>query len=250
MFRYAALLAVAVPLLNVQMLNAQTGLVWESRPAAEWAGGLSPAQRQLVEKLNRRDAAHWGNSALVRPVEWPAQDDGDELEVIFRPFALDWPTARTEAKALYVDLRLQAFGAYENGRLVRWGPISSGAQATPTKRGLYYLNWRARLHTSTANEDWKMPWYFNFDNFEGLGLHQYSLPGAPASHGCLRLLEADAKWLYQWGNGWQLSEDGRQVLSHGTPIMIQGEYAFSEAPPWLKLNQPSLAPPTLPTEVD
>jgi len=78
-----------------------------------------------------------------------------------------------------------------------------------------------------------MPWYFNFCSKRGLGLHQYALPGRPASHGCVRLLLADAKWLFHWGEGWMLTSD-RQVLQHGTPILIVGSYNFGRTRPWLQ----------------
>jgi hypothetical protein len=42
-----------------------------------------------------------------------------------------------------------------------------------------------------------MPWY-QFSNDRGFGVHQYDLPGRPASHGCVRMLERDAKWVYEW----------------------------------------------------
>jgi len=38
-------------------------------------------------------------------------------------------------------------------------------------------------------------------NKRGHSFHQYELPGHPASHGCIRLLERDATWIYDWGKG-------------------------------------------------
>jgi hypothetical protein len=77
-----------------------------------------------------------------------------------------------------------------------------------------------------------MPWYFNFQNQRGLSLHEYALPGLPASHACVRLLERDARWLYDWGGGWTLDERGWTVLEHGTPLLIVGCYDFDRPPPW------------------
>jgi hypothetical protein len=88
--------------------------------------------------------------------------------------------------------------------------------------------------SSTVDPDWFMRWYFNFRNHEGLAFHEYALPGYPASHGCIRLLQRDATWLYQWGEGWTLRPDGR-VEVPGTPVIIIGPYDFNAAPPWRSL---------------
>jgi hypothetical protein len=80
-----------------------------------------------------------------------------------------------------------------------------------------------------------MRWYFNFGSREGLAFHQYSLPGSPASHGCIRLLERDAQWLFGWGQGWTLSAEGR-IVNPGTPVLILGEYDFAAPPPWRSLT--------------
>jgi hypothetical protein len=126
----------------------------------------------------------------------------------------------------------QVFGAYEAGTLVRWGPVSTGVRASPTPQGLFSLNWKAVGHTSTVDPDWFMPWYFNFANREGLAFHQYVLPGQPASHGCIRLLERDAIWLFNWGDEWELNASGTTVRRPGTPVLITGSYDFSAPPPW------------------
>jgi hypothetical protein len=80
-----------------------------------------------------------------------------------------------------------------------------------------------------------MGWYFNFDNARGLALHSYALPGYPASHACVRLLERDAIWIYGWCEGWTLGARG-QVLDQGTPLLIAGRYAFGMLPPWRSLE--------------
>jgi hypothetical protein len=79
-----------------------------------------------------------------------------------------------------------------------------------------------------------MPWYFNFSNDRGFGVHQYTLPGRPASHGCVRMLDPDAQWVFEWGEGWTLSSDSLSVAEYGTPVLIVGNYNFNKRPPWLK----------------
>jgi hypothetical protein len=187
----------------------------------------SSEQIGILEKLNRADLNNLGRlPSLVVPEEWA----GDELAYSVLPAR--YPSAEHLPKLLVVFVPGQIFGAYESGTLVRWGPVTTGARASPTPVGLFSLNWKSLGHTSTVDPDWFMPWYFNFANREGLAFHQYSLPGRPGSHGCIRLLERDANWLYDWGEEWQLDASRTRVLRPGTPVFIIGSYDFAAPPPW------------------
>ena len=185
--------------------------------AGSGAAVLAPftgAQRGVLEKLNRADLRHLSRlRQLVVPVQW--LDD----ELAYSPFPRWHPGMGSFAKVLVVDQASQAFGGHERGRLTRWGPVSTGQRASPTPMGWFRLNWRSRGRHSTVDPAWFMEWYFNFDNAGGLALHSHPLPGYPASHGCIRLLERDAVWLYGWGRA-------------GTPFLITGRYTFGEPPPW------------------
>lgn len=156
--------------------------------------------------------------------------------MLYNPFPLTLDTAAALPKLIVISERIQAFAAYENGKLVRWGPTSTGRQAKPTPNGLLYTNYKSRLKISTVDGDWKMPWYFNISNYGGIGMHQYTLPGYPASHSCVRLLEEDAIWIFNWADQWQLSKDETRILKHGTPVIVFGHYAYGERAPWMQLN--------------
>ena len=82
---------------------------------------------------------------------------------------------------------------------------------------------------------WILPYYFNFMNFEGVGVHQYALPGYPASHGCVRLYMDDAKYIFDWASMWEL--ENSDIEYNGTPFMVFGEYDHSANKPWLDLKQ-------------
>jgi hypothetical protein len=164
---------------------------------------------------------------VIVPNRW----DLDHLAYSPMPPVVLWLS--DQRKALVIEIVAQVFGAYEFGLLVRWGPVSSGGSSHQTPSGHYNLNWNARIHRSTENEDWVMPWYFNFANVRGLGVHQYALPGRPASHGCVRMLDRDAKWVFEWGEGWILNSDPPYVVQYGTPVLIIGSYDFKKRQPWL-----------------
>jgi hypothetical protein len=185
----------------------------------------------VVLKINRVDRRHIHNgSTLIIP---DATDDFMALS----PFPQKIELARPVLKLLLISRRVQAFGAYEAGELVRWGPTSTGRKSKPTPAGLYHTNWKTIEKRSTVKHEWILRWYYNLENREGISIHQYDLPGRPASHACVRLLEDDAQWIYDWADGWTLSDDRRSILAYGTPVVIFGEYDFDEPPPWKQLPE-------------
>ena len=66
------------------------------------------------------------------------------------------------------------------------------------------------------------------------------MPGYPASHSCLRLLEADAKFMFDWAEEWILA-DKQTVKAKGTPVIVFGAYDFDGRRPWLNLAKDSHA---------
>jgi lipoprotein-anchoring transpeptidase ErfK/SrfK len=187
-------------------------------------------QLGLLEKLNRRDVEHLLRlDQMVVPETWASD------ELAYAPLPIEWSWAADKAKALVVDQPSQVFGAYEQGRLVRWGPISSGRKETPTPPGVYALTWKARSRVSTDNDQWRLEWYFNFINARGISFHQFDLPGLPASHACVRLLERDAQWIYGWGEQWVLAANRREVATPGTPVVVLSTFDFARPAPWLAL---------------
>jgi hypothetical protein len=234
--------------LEAQESQPQFQLVPLPRDPAALRKGFTPDQLVVLERLNRRDVEHMTRAdppvpGLVVPVIWPAPADAVALSPLTDAFA--WADAYP--KALVVHQPWQAFAAYESGRLVRWGPVSTGRKETRTPSGLFNLTWRSKGRHSTDNAAWFLPWYFNFHNERGVSFHQFDLPGYPASHACVRLLERDAKWLYEWGEQWTLDETGRRIITAGTPVLIVGEYDYDSQPPWLNIDALSqrivLSPP-------
>ena len=184
-------------------------------------------QIALLEKLNRSDRNH-----LIRLQRIIVPDRWDLDELAYSPLPISYKQARRFPKAIVVYKPGQVFGAYQRGKLVRWGPVSTGAKSSRTPAGLFHLNWKATLKRSTLNRNWLLPWYFNFQNKRGHSFHQYELPGRPASHGCVRLLQRDATWIYDWGEQWELGPRGWRIRRQGTPVLIVGEYDHDRPAPW------------------
>ncbi|MBP6687379.1 MAG: L,D-transpeptidase, partial [Lacibacter sp.] len=191
------------------------------------------AQKKIVRAVNRTDSIHLAkmDSILV-----PADLSGD-LE-LYLPFPTSVSYLNSIEKIIFFSYPSQTFAAYEYGELVYAGPTNMGRKADPTPTGLYYTNWKAEKTTSTFNDEWDLLWNFNIENKLGVGFHQYELPGYPASHSCLRLLESDAKLLYEWADQWVLNKK-EELLVKGTPVIVFGSYPFDEEKPWLQLiNNP------------
>lgn len=189
-------------------------------------------QQEFIYALNRMDAYRLGaGDKIIIP---------DTLTTNFldySPFPLNFEMLNSIPKTVLVSRRVQGFALYENGKLIKWGPVSSGKKSTPTPAGLFYGNYKARSKISTVNNSWLMPYYFNFMNFEGVGVHQYSLPGYPASHACVRLRKADAAFIYNWARQWQLDPTGQVIMRNGTPFMVFGKYNFDKHVPWFDLAE-------------
>jgi hypothetical protein len=216
---------------------------------ARLSDSLGTERFQQILKLNRIDLGHVrkGDSLIV-PVGPGGGGTSPPDSLAGSPFPR-LLAAITDPKLLLVSIRVQAFGAYEDGRLVRWGPTSTGRKEMPTPVGLYHVNWKDKERTSTFNEEWELRWCVNIDNSLGTSLHEYALPGRPASHSCVRLLAADAEWFYEWADQWQLTADGREIRENGTPVVIFGEYAYGARPPWKRLPEDPGAATLLPDEI-
>ena len=210
-----------------------------------------------------RDFASVGGKDVVKPLLWILNrrdidevSPGDTIVVptqfsldfrAYSPFPRYYPGAQNLNKVVILDKSIQAWGAYEHGELARWGIISTGAQSNRTPSGRFNVNWKEEERVSTLSpgygsaapgaELWTMYWVMNLHETRGIHMHQYALPtSGPASHGCIRMLDPDAQWLYHWTDGWQvenqrdpISSVGAKIVSEGTMVLIIG-HDISEPP--------------------
>ena len=204
-----------------------------------------------------------GDRDLIKPLLWLLNRDdlenlspGDTLVVpthfgldfrAYSPFPRYYPGAAGLDKIVILDKEIQAWGAYERGELARWGIINTGVESARTPSGRFNVNWKEEYRVSTlspgygkpegAGDLWEMYWVMNLHEARGIHMHQYALPtSGPASHGCIRMLEPDAKWLYGWTDTWtvenqrdHISSVGAKITDQGTVVLIIGE-DISEPP--------------------
>jgi lipoprotein-anchoring transpeptidase ErfK/SrfK len=219
--------AVAAP--SVQGTMYHTLTIATASPAKELAAAVGASNVQTVLEINRIDTANIAKGrVLIVPNSF---DDPAALS----PFPATVAAAADIPKLMVVDQAIQAFAVYNNGALMRWGGVNTGKQSTPTPNQLYFANWKGKSVISSEDDSWILPWYVNLDNKEGISMHQYDLPGYPASHSCVRMFEQDAEWIYNWAEQWKVSDDGQTVLQYGTPVIVFGNYAFGKTSPWKSL---------------
>jgi hypothetical protein len=97
---------------------------------------------------------------------------------------------------LIVSVKSQNVSFYANGKLVSQSPVSTGTATNPTPFGVFSVIQRNRHHRSNIYSGAPMP-YMQRLTWSGIALHEGKLPGYPASHGCIRLPERYADYLWR-----------------------------------------------------
>lgn len=209
----------------------KTDIAYQLENTKEWfeKNKNNSQNTDIAYVINRVDKS---NFIKLDSVVVPNDLSGDRE--FYLPFPFEVSSLEKVRKIILFSYPTQTFATYENGILTYTGPTSMGSKIHKTPTGLFFTNWKAEKTNSTFNDEWELKWNFNIENKEGVGFHEYSLPGYPASHSCLRLLEKDAKHLYNWADQWVLA-DAETVKIKGTPVIVFGNYDFKAPKPWLKL---------------
>lgn len=171
--------------------DAPDGFKFYTVKKGDYLGKIAPPEHwDIIKRVNRIDESHLiiGKKILI-PTDF-------EKASKFRPVPKYFKEAEVFEKAMFVFLDIQYFGAYEKGRLIFWGPISSGKNGHNTPRGNFKVLWKTR-HYYSRKYDAEMPFAVNISD-GGYFLHAQALPGRPASHGCVRLLKPDAEKIFKW----------------------------------------------------
>lgn len=184
-------------------------------------------QRDLVQRLNRTYNTLWPGKQIVVPRRL-----AEASIYSLSPFPIE---IEDKEKQIIVDQDKLAWVAYEDGHLVKWGPIASGRDKCPdsanscrTMTGIFHFfskenqNCRSDIYP-IGKGGAKMPWCMYFH--KGFALHgSDDIPGYRASHGCVRMFIQDAKWLNE--NFVVVSNDEKEIM--GTKVTIRPVYMKSE----------------------
>lgn len=163
-----------------------------------------PKIRDMVQRLNRTDGElkyrHW----IVVP--------RDLKDVTYQSLSpLPQHIASQGKRLIFINLKKSAFGAYdESGNLVYWGPATGGRDKCEnsdlpctTQEGTFEIFRKkgpecvsSEFPNQENNGGAAMPYCMFF--YRGFAIHASPLYGfMDLSHGCVRVLAPDAKWLNQ-----------------------------------------------------
>ena len=96
---------------------------------------------------------------------------------------------------LLVNVRTQRAVLYRNGVPIGATTVSTGKEGHETPTGVFTVLQKQIEHYSSKYDNAPMP-YMQRLTWGGVALHAGSLPGRPASHGCIRLPRQFAQLLY------------------------------------------------------
>jgi L,D-transpeptidase catalytic domain len=164
----------------------------------------SPEERDIVRRINRMNLPLRKGMTIAIP-------KNIERLTIYDVAPFPRYIDSSGEKTIFISQKHLAWGAYdEDGELLWWGPISSGADTCRgvkgkchTPSGAYRIIRKQDIDcVSTAfprradgnHGGAQMPYCMHF--FRGYALHgSNTVPGYRASHGCVRMFTEDARWL-------------------------------------------------------
>lgn len=128
--------------------------------------------------------------APSQPAPAPAPGTLQPGEFIWHP-----EIAPSGPVVLVVSLDEQRAYVYRNGIIIGVSTISSGSAGRDTPTGVFTILQKNRDHYSNLYDNAPMPFMQRL-TWGGIALHGGTLPGYPASHGCVRLPHAFAEQLF------------------------------------------------------
>ena len=126
-----------------------------------------------------------------------AQDKPAAAQVALAPGQFLWhpEIAPSGPIVLVISLDEQRAYVYRNGMAIGVSTISSGKPGKDTPTGVFTILQKNKDHHSNLYNNAPMPWMQRL-TWDGIALHGGTLPGYPASHGCVRLPHAFAEKLF------------------------------------------------------
>jgi lipoprotein-anchoring transpeptidase ErfK/SrfK len=138
------------------------------------------------------------SSAFDAPEPWPEAPP----EPVFVPPPPPPPPlpptpeeARSDGVLIVVSLASQRMYVFRDGALWDSSKVSTGKRGSETPAGTFPILQKKVHHRSNLYDDAPMP-YMQRLTWGGVALHAGTVPGYPASHGCIRMPKAFAKKLY------------------------------------------------------
>ena len=160
----------------------------EGLDCTELAGG-DGAESTPVESEAAVDVSEGGPATVAAPVIPPVREKPKPHMVA------DADPGRREELRIVISIPQQKAYVFQAGDLVATSPVSTGKRGHETPAGTFRILQKKVHHRSNRYANAPMPYMQRLTNY-GIALHAGSLPGYPASHGCIRLPRHFAKKLY------------------------------------------------------
>ena len=138
-------------------------------PPRSYSNGWPPRLAKPLRKRHREAA---------RPEREPAREEHPQ-----GPFQI------------VVEIAKQQVELYGQNGFIARAPISTGMAGHPTPLGVFSVISKAKWHQSNIYSGAPMP-FMQRITWSGIAMHAGPRPGYPASHGCIRLPENFAVWLF------------------------------------------------------
>ncbi|WP_222566062.1 L,D-transpeptidase [Novilysobacter antarcticus] len=116
---------------------------------------------------------------------------------------------------LVISLPEQLLHVYRNGVRIGVSTVSTGKAGHETPTGVFSILQKRKEHYSNLYNNAPMP-YMQRLTWDGIALHAGSLPGYPASHGCVRMPFEFSQKLYE-------------VTANGMTVVVANESSHSPA---------------------
>jgi len=187
----------------------------KKEPYWTWQEYFPKQDINLLQNINRRNTLLRHNHIVAVP----RQNFG---ALFFSPLSLTIPDRE---KQVVVDLNVMAWGAYDNGNLIRWGVANGGSKiCVDSKKPLCKTpvgEWKVLEKRGTVSRSklypldcadkkrcgFPMLWMVRF-HLNGSGIHSSKwISGFNGSHSCIRILLRDARWINK-----EFTEIGTKII--------------------------------------
>ncbi len=127
------------------------------------------------------------------------------------------------SKRILVDLTHQVAIAYQDGKVLFYGRISSGKPGRETPTGSFYVREKDVDHVSNLwpkpNGGARMPYMLRITR-DGVAMHLGHTPNYPASHGCIRMQDGFAQRMFAWADKWVKVDIVGHAPVHSPPVAL------------------------------
>jgi hypothetical protein len=191
--------------------------------------GLSLALLTAMPAAAQRVAASGSDEILLRNGQWTWLEDAA------------WQrTGGGSDVSILISIPGQIAYVYRDGVLIAASTVSTGKPGKATPTGEFTILQKREFHRSNLYSNAPMPFMQRL-TWTGIALHAGTLPGYPASHGCIRFPREFARRLFEITQlGTAVAVIGSEIddprVRRGVPRLAPQQVARRPDPPFLRAD--------------